>query len=181
MRTRKAVRNVIYGICADDDAAASVVEELRALDVDARRIVVQSSEPLEIRDLAVPHGSGAMPWVAALGGLIGAVAGFTLAAGTQQLWPLSTGAMPIVTLRTNLIITYEMTLLGVIVATVLCFLVTARLPRWRMPLDDPEISEGAVLVGVLSPPQDRAHDIERALREGGGAARIVTCGPEDWG
>ncbi len=69
----------------------------------------------------------------------------------------------------NLIIIFEMTMLGAILATVVTLLVTAGLVR-RMPaLYDPEVSDGKILVGVANPAEASLPDLERALRAGGAA------------
>ena len=55
--------------------------------------------------------------------------------------------MPIVAWWPNLIVIFEMTMLGAILATVITLIVTAGLGR-RMPtLYDPEVTNGKILVG----------------------------------
>ena len=65
------------------------------------------------------------------GAILGGIAGFTLAAGTAVLYLHPTGGRPIIPFPPFLIITYEMTILFGILATVIGFLISARLPAIR--------------------------------------------------
>src|SRR3954447_13946445 len=92
---------------------------------------------------------------------------------TEVAWPLNTGNMPIVAWWPNLIIIFELTMLGAIVATVITLVVSAGLLRRRPALYDPEVTDGKILVGVETPDGERAKTIERALLAAPGA-RIKT-------
>ena len=67
---------------------------------------------------------------------------------TELAWPLQTGNMPIVAWWPNLIVIFELTMLGAILATVLTLFITAGLVRRPPPLYDPEVTDGKILVGV---------------------------------
>ena len=101
---------------------------LRAAGVPEREITIQSSEPLEEYEFGSRDRETVMPWNAVLGGAIGLAAGYFLTSMTQQAWPINTGGMPIVTNWTNLIIIFELTMLGAVFASVLTLLFSARLP-----------------------------------------------------
>ena len=98
-----------------------------------------------------------------MGGLIGLAFGTALTTLTQTAWPLSTGNMPIITWWANLVIMFEMTMLGAIVATVGALLVLAGLGRSR-GLSDPAVTAGQVLVGVERPTPEQVGQLQRALR-----------------
>ena len=84
---------------------------------------------------------------------------------TELAWPLPTGNMPIVSWWPNLIVIFELTMLGAILATVATLLVTGGLVRRRPVLYDPQVNEGKILVGVQNP--SRVEDVERALTAAG--------------
>ena len=163
--------NAIYGLFPDPDSARRAVKVLRnassRLRIGPDRIVVISHEPLEERDLGLPPQRTAMPWLAAFGGILGGAAGYSLVAFTQRTYPLPTGAMPIVALWPAGVITYEFTMLGAILTTVLTFLIGARLPNYRHRLYDPEISRGKILVGVADADSNFWRELERTLYEQG--------------
>ncbi|MNC98307.1 hypothetical protein D3C83_162250 [compost metagenome] len=72
---------------------------------------------------------------------------------------------------TNMIIIFELTMLGAVFASVITLLITARIPGRQSPLYDPEISDGKILIGVRNPSDSSA--VERALRAAG-AAKLKT-------
>jgi len=62
----------------------------------------------------------------------------------------------------NLIILFELTMLGAIVATVAALVVTARLGR-HSGLYDREVSDGKILVGIERPPDSAITELQTAL------------------
>lgn len=163
--------NAIYGLFPDCDSAGQAAQALyRAssrLHIKADEIVVISAEPFEERIPGLPKERTPMPWLAALGGVLGGTAGYTLAAFTQRTYPLPTGGMPIVSLWPTGIVMYELTMLGAIVTTLITFLIAARLPGLRKRIYDPAISQGKILVGVTGPDRDHRAELEQQLYEKG--------------
>ena len=157
----------LYGLYPDPDSAQRAVDGLRAWGVGAREIAVISSEPFEEYEFGRQDTKTPMAWLAALGGLMGGVSGYLLAALTQKVYPIPTGGMPIAPLYTNGIITYELAMLGAILASLLTLLVAARLPNVLTRLYDPAVSDGLILVGVLNPQESARVGLEKTLRESG--------------
>ena len=162
----------IYALYPDPDAAQRAVDSLvgasAKLGIKPSDVTIISSEPYEEyafgRGLDRRDHHSLMPWIAALGGVIGGTTGFSLATLTQRAYPLPTAGMAIAPLWTNGIITYEMTMLGAILATFLTLLITARLPDPRKKLYDPAVADGKILVGVANPPEASRGALEKALR-----------------
>ena len=75
------------------------------------------------------------------------------------------------------IVTYELTMLGAVIATVITLLVTARLPNWGAKLYDPEISHGKILIGVVDPSDEARAELENRLRRAG-AEKVKVTAPE---
>jgi hypothetical protein len=158
---------VIYALYDTPEAAQKAVDGLRVTGVHDREITILSSEPLYNYEMGQRDHHTVMPWAAFLGGLIGFSAGIALTSLTQLDWPLVTGGMPIVTIWTNAIPIFELTMLGAVLATVVTFLVSAGLPG-RMPeIYDPAVSEGKILVGVAQREDITSADLERTLQDGG--------------
>jgi hypothetical protein len=156
----------IYGLYTSPDAAQRAFDNLLACGIPEKEIVVMSSEPLEEYAFASGDRATVMPWMAALGAVIGLAGAYLLTSLTQKAWAINTGGMPIVSTYTNLIILFELTLLGAVFATVITLLKTARLPRRLPKFYDPEISQGKILIGVATSDTSRNTDIDRALRSG---------------
>ncbi len=169
--------NSIYGLFADPDAADRGVNALRHAGVAQDQIVVMSSEPHEGHAFSLLDHKTIMPWLAALGGVVGGACGFLLARYTQVAYPepLITGGMPLVAPFPSAIVTYELTMMGAVITTVVTLLITARLLKWKQPLYDSEISYGKILVGVLGPSGAARTDLENRLRSAG-AEKIKTTG-----
>jgi hypothetical protein len=157
----------IYGLYGDPASAQRAVNSLRQAGITDRDIAVVSSEPFEEYDFGRLDHRTPMPWLAALGGLVGGTSGYLLASMSQRIYPLVTGGMPIAPRWTNGIITYELTMLGAILATLLTLLVGIRLPDWRTRVYDPEVSDGKILVGVLNPAEASRAELERLLLAAG--------------
>ncbi|HEV2387406.1 MAG TPA: quinol:electron acceptor oxidoreductase subunit ActD [Candidatus Acidoferrales bacterium] len=159
--------NAIYGLFADSSSAQRAVLALRGASARLRfradGIVVLSSEPIEEGNMGWERERTAMPWIAALGGVLGGISGYALASFTQRTYPLPTGGMPIVALWPTGIVVYELTMLSVILTTLVTFLVAARLPRYRRRLYDPEISNGKILVGVTDSDSTTWSELEQTL------------------
>jgi hypothetical protein len=83
--------------------------------------------------------------------------------------------MPIVAPWPTGIVTYELTMMGAVLTTVIALLVGSRLPDWSHKLYDPEIAHGKVLVGVVDPSDEARADLENRLRRAG-AEKIKATG-----
>jgi hypothetical protein len=105
-----------------------------------------------------------MPWIVACGAIIGGISGFLLASLTQKSYAVHTGGMQVVTLWTDGIITYELTMLGAILTTGLVFLVTGVIRGRGQAPYEPEVSEGKVLVGVASAPASLRNKLIESLK-----------------
>jgi hypothetical protein len=152
----------IYGLYGDGMSAQQAVNRLRAAGVADREIVVMSSQPMEDYEFGQMDSKTRIWWMACLGGLIGMATAFGLAWLTEMSWPINVGGLPTFAWWPNLIIIFELTMLGAIVATVVTMFVTAGLGR-RSSVYDPAVSDGMILVGVANPSDAAVRDLESAL------------------
>lgn len=161
----------IYGLYRTPQAAQRAFDGLRSEGVPVHEISVMSSEPFEEWEFASQDRPTVMPWIAVIGAALGLTTGYLLTSVTQRAWAINTGGMPIVTNWTNIIIMFELTMLGAVLATVLTLLLSARLPARLPRLYDPAVSRGRILIGVADPRDSQLSGIERAL--GGARAEVV--------
>ncbi len=157
----------IYGLFPGPYAAERAVNELRGAGISSERIVVISPEPFEEFSFAQTDSESSMPWIAVLGGVIGGTSGFLIAWYSQAARGLVTGGMPILAPWPTGLVTYELTMMGAVLATVIALLISTRLPSWKPRLYDPEVSYGKVLIGVLDPSESLLTQIEELLRSAG--------------
>jgi hypothetical protein len=162
----------VYGLYPDGNAAQQAVNRLRAAGIAEDNIVIMSAQPMEDFEFGRRDKSTWMWWLACAGGLAGMCGALGLAWVTQTSWPINTGGLPIFAWWPNLIIIFELTMLGAIVTTVATLVVTARLGR-RPRLHDPAVSDGQILVGVENPAESAFSQLEAALGAPPGA-RVKT-------
>src|SRR5437870_6874361 len=155
----------IYGLCSHPALAQHAVDSLRQAGVRDDAIVVVASQPYEEYEFSHRYKKTWLFWIAAAGGVLGLVIGLTLAYFTETLWHLKTGGMPIVSWWPNIIIMFEMTMLGAILATVVSLFVTTELPTTQSKVYDPEVSQGKILVAVEEPIDGEL--VERTLKASG--------------
>jgi hypothetical protein len=142
----------VYALYRNPGSAQRAFDSLRKAGIPDREITILSSEPLEEYEFGQRDRATWMTWIAAAGGVLGLIGAYLLTSLTQKAWAINTGAMPIVTNWSNLIVIFELTMLSAIVTTVMTLLITANLPSWKKPdLYDPLVSEGSILIGVSNP------------------------------
>ncbi|MEO8681254.1 MAG: quinol:electron acceptor oxidoreductase subunit ActD [Vicinamibacterales bacterium] len=161
----------IYGLYSDPNIAQRAVNGLRAAGVADREIEVISSEPFEEYEFSHRDSATWLYWIAGGGGLLGFVSAYLLTSTTQQLWPINTAGMPIVSGIPNAIVIFEMTMLGAMLATVITLFVSAKLPSRGGKMYDTEVSDGYILVGVEDPAEHLVDTLQQAL-EAAGEGRV---------
>ncbi len=154
----------LYALYPDGSSAQQAVDGLRAAGIADRDMTVLSAQPMEDYEFGDMDKGTWMWWCACAGGLVGISVGVWLTWLTETSWPINVGGLPIVAWWPNLIIIFELTMLGAILATFTTLVVTASLGRSGTNLYDPEVSDGKILVGVENPRDEVAMAIERALR-----------------
>jgi hypothetical protein len=159
--------SAVYGLYADPASAQRAVNGLHAAGLDDASITIISGEPFEHQEFAHRDHRTAMWYIASFGGLFGMLATIWLTRMTELAWPLPTGNMPIVAWWPNLIVIFEMTMLGAILSAVATLIVTAGLGRKGPALYDPAVSSGKILVGVQNPSASTLPALEQALLAGG--------------
>ena len=163
--------SAIYALYDDGAGAQRAVNGLRKAGVADSAITVISDQPMEAYEFGEMNRATRIWYIASGGGIAGLVFATWLTRMTELAWPLPTGNMPIVSWWPNLIVMFELTMLGAILATVITLLVAGGLVRRKPALYDPQVNDGKILVGVDSP--SRADDVERALVGAGGSVKRV--------
>ena len=157
----------VYALYTDPETVQRAVNGVRGLGVAERDIVVISSEPFEEYEFSHRDKATWLHWIAGVGGVVGLTGGYFLTSATSQAWPIRTSGMPIVATWPNMIVVFELTMLGAILATVLTLFLTAKLGRRLPRFYDPEVSNGYILVGVERPADDLVSRLSAALEAAG--------------
>ncbi|MEZ5294627.1 MAG: quinol:electron acceptor oxidoreductase subunit ActD [Vicinamibacterales bacterium] len=162
----------VYALYDDPEIAQRAVDLLRTAGVPDQDIVVMSSEPFEEFEFSHRDRADWLFWVAGLGGVAGLAFGQWLTSATQRAWPLRTSGMPIVAPWPNLVVIFELTMLGAMLTTVITLFITAKLPSRPSRLYDVEVSDGYILVGVKR--SGAPADVVAQALEAAGPGRLKT-------
>ncbi|MCS7207512.1 MAG: DUF3341 domain-containing protein [Dehalococcoidia bacterium] len=153
----------VLGLFSDVESAANAGTALREAGIEFEVLSGSPYPEGAFSEHTPPHRLYVFPF---LGALCGFSVAILLTAGTQLAYPLVTGGKPVLSIPPMAIITYEGTMLGAILFTVLGVVFESRLPRPIVGLYDKRITEGwiGLLVvgeeGLLGP-------AERILRQHG--------------
>ena len=133
---------------AQPNDARIAIRRLIQAGIGPESMEVMTSQPI--------HGEPFIPdmkptqlrtW-AICGAALGLVGGLSLATITALNYPLVKGGMPIVAPWTVGLITYETTMLGAVLATLVGLLVELRLPNFKNLPYDPSVVDGGVVLAV---------------------------------
>jgi hypothetical protein len=132
------------GIFSDIETAARAVDGLVRAGFTEAQIDSLTSVPYPDGVLVRSERRSWFRWLALVGGLAGAAAGFALAAGTAWLYPVQTGDKPIIALYPTAIICFEVAMLCAIIGTMAGMFMEMKLPTLQKRLYDPAIAEGCI-------------------------------------
>jgi hypothetical protein len=161
----------LLGIFQTVDEAALAVDKLLAAGCAERQITSVTSVSYPDGVLVDNQRRSWFHWMTVGGGLLGACAGFLLAAGTAWLYPLQTGDKPIISLFTTGIITYEVMMLCAMIGTMLGMFLEMGLPDLNHRAYDPEIANGLIGISVNVSGDELCQRAKEALNTAG-ALRI---------
>ncbi len=155
----------ILGTFAGEEDFRTAARTLTSSGFD--KISLLSPLPVEEAQEVLGLGKSPVRHFSLAGAIIGAISGFALAAGTALVFILPTGGRAIITLPPFFIITYEMTILFGVLATLLGFHFVSGLPAWH---DKPYLSSASsdrFVVVVEGAAADQVARAEAIIRDAG--------------
>jgi hypothetical protein len=127
-------------------AARAAVRRLLQEGFDTASMEVMTSQPIHGEPIIPEKKPTRLRTWALSGAAAGFLGGASLASITALNYPLVKGGMPIVAPWTAGLITYETTMLGAVLATLIGLLVELRLPNLKdLPYDSSVVDGGVVL------------------------------------
>src|SRR5262245_41252054 len=102
----------IYALFNEPDDVQNALDALRRSGIAEPEITVITSEPIEGYRFSHRDRETWIYWIAACGAMAGLLIATWLTQMTERAWPIETGNMPIVSWWPNLIVIFEMTMLG---------------------------------------------------------------------
>lgn len=156
----------LLALYSDDQTAADATDKLALSGFNPAEFQILTGCPYPdgaFGEREPRHRLYAFPFIGAACGLATSV---LLTAGTQISYPMVTGGKPILSIPPMAIISYEGTMLGAILFTILGTLFEMRLPRAGVGLYDVRITEGYIGIS-LHCPEERVSAAELAFRQSG--------------
>ncbi len=167
MKGRKGL--IVIGLFDSVERAAEAGRVLRAIPLPEENLSTISGKPLPDGAVVKDTRPIRFPWVVAAFWFVGAIGGFSLTMVSYLVYPLITAGKPIASVPPMIIVTYELAMLGAILATLVAGFLSIGLARIRAKkVFDPRIHEGKIAVCALVAPGEQAGRAIEALKGAGG-------------
>jgi hypothetical protein len=160
---------VIVGLFDGVESVASAGRALRDLSLPAGSVTTISAVPLPEGAVVTDPQPIRFPRIVIAGWFVGAAAGLGLTMATFLLYPLVTGGKTIVSIPPTLIITYEVAMLGALLATL--FGGGREMGLLRFPpkvVHDPRIHDGKIALCVRVDGEGQAFRVTGIMKAAGG-------------
>ncbi len=161
---------VLLGLFRDPDRTAETLEKLRGVGISDYDMAVLSSMPLPPQVLGRPMVWERLPWISLSGAFVGFLIGIFLNAGTPLLYTIRVGGQPIIPIPPTAVLTYEFTMMGLIVSTFLGVLWESFFPSFGPKYYDRLLSHGRI--GVLLRCPAHLEETVREILKAQGAERV---------
>jgi hypothetical protein len=160
---------VIVGLFDGVESAASAGRALQGLFLPAGSVTTISAVPLPDGAVVTDPHPIRFPRIVIAGWFVGAAAGLGLTLATYLLYPLVTGGKTIVSVPPTLIVTYEVAMLGALLATLFGSGREMRLLRFPPKVvHDPRIHDGKIALCVRVDGEGQAFRVTSIMKAAGG-------------
>jgi hypothetical protein len=157
---------LILGLFHEATPTADTIDALRALGVPDERITVLTGVPYRPEILGREAKYENLAPIAIIGAISGLLIALFLVVGTPLLYPIHVGGQPIIPIPPSIIIIFEFTIGGTMVATFAGLLAVSRFPLFGRRVYDERITEGHI--GVLTRVDESLQpQVEEALKARG--------------
>lgn len=136
----------LKAVFQDIDPAAHGIEKLHEMGIDNEHINVLSGIPIKGAILGRPIPTTNVPRIGLLGAGLGFCLGIFFLQGIPLLYPLHVGGQSLFPIPPTLIITFEMTMLGLMGFSFIGMFIESRFPAFEAVDYAPEVSDGKIAV-----------------------------------
>jgi ActD protein len=161
-----AETTTLLAMFEDFEPAAAGVEKLQNLGVSDDDMNVISGIPVKNTILGRPAAITYVSRIGLFGAILGMFLGIFFIYGIPYLYPLLVGGQPIFPVPQGFIITFEMTMLGLMGFSFIGLFVDSGFPSYTPKEYTPEISDGKIAV-LFSCPTSEQEKFVDALKEAG--------------
>src|SRR5215510_9011002 len=150
----------------DFEPASEGIEKLQQLGVNNDDMNVISGVPIKHTILGRPSAITYVSRIGMFGAILGMFLGIFFIYGIPYLYPLLVGGQPIFPVPQGFIITFEMTMLGLMGFSFIGLFVDSGFPSYTPKEYTPEVSDGKIAV-LFSCPTSEQEKFIHALKEAG--------------
>lgn len=150
----------------DVEPASEGVDKLQQLGVSNHDMNVISGIPIKHTILGRPAAITYVSRIGFMGAIMGMFLGLFFIYGVKYLYPLYVGGQPIFPIPQGIIITFELTMLGLMGLSFIGMFVDSGFPSYTPKAYTPEISDGKIAV-LFSCPTGEQEKFVDALKEAG--------------
>jgi hypothetical protein len=161
-----AETTTLLAIFEDVEPAAEGVDKLQQLGVRDEDLNVVSGIPIKHTILGRPPAITYVAKIGMVGAILGMLLGLFFVYGVKFLYPLQVGGQPIFPVPQGIIITFEMTMLGLMGFSFIGMFVDSGFPSYTPKQYTPEISDGKIAV-LFSIPSDQQEKFVEELKNVG--------------
>ena len=157
----------------DFEPASEGVAKLQELGVTDDEMNVISGIPVKNTILGRPSAITYVSRIGLLGAAMGMALGIFLIYGIPYLYPLLVGGQPIFPVPQGIIITFEMTMLGLMGFSFIGMFVDSGFPSYTPKEYTPEISDGKIALLFSCPSSDQKKFVDALTQLGAKSVRPV--------
>jgi Protein of unknown function (DUF3341) len=150
----------------DFGPASEGVEKLQELGLSDDQMNVISGIPIKNTILGRPAAITYVSRIGMLGAILGMALGIFLIYGIPYLYPLLVGGQPIFPVPQGFIITFEMTMLGLMGFSFIGMFVDSGFPSFTPKEYTPEISDGKIAILFSCPVNDQKNFVDALTKLG---------------
>jgi hypothetical protein len=132
-----AANSQVFGLMAEFDRAERLLDAVKqSRGAQYRRMDAYSPFPIEGLADALGFKDLRVPILTLIGGMVGAATGFGMQVYTNLDFPIDIGGRPLVSVPAFMLITFELAVLGAVLASIGGMLALNHLPRLHHPVFD---------------------------------------------
>jgi hypothetical protein len=150
----------------DIEPAAEGIEKLHEMGIHDDQMNIISGIPIKSQILGRPRALTNVARIAMGGAILGAFFGLFLLYGTAYLYPLDVGGQPVFPVPMGWIVTFEMTMLGLMLFAFIGLFVDSGFPTYSPKEYVPEISHGKIAVFFACPGGEEQKFIDTLTQSG---------------
>ena len=161
-----AEATTLLAVFKDMEPASEGIEKLKELGLSDDDLNVISGIPIKNTILGRPSAITYVSRIGMMGALMGAALGIFLIYGIPYLYPLPVGGQPIFPVPQGIIITFEMTMLGLMGFSFIGMFVDSGFPSYTPKKYTPEISDGKIAILFSCPNDDQKKFVDTLTKLG---------------